>query len=129
MNKFILGLSMVAALSLGASEIGSNMKNMRDGLLEIQDGFLYNNKEGVVAGIAKIKKSNEIFHDKNSVAVYLPTDKKHLGAVTLLSAKRLNSDLDAMGEYIGQNNMFEAAAIHSDVMKDCTRCHAIVRGW
>lgn len=129
MNKFILGLSMVAVMSLGASDIGANMKHMRDGLLEMQDGFLYNNKDAVIAGIAKVKKSNEAFHDKESVATYLPADKKHLGAVTLLSAKRLNADLDAMSEYLGQSNMLEAAAIHSDVMKDCTRCHAIVRGW
>lgn len=129
MKKFVLSLSVLAVFGLQATDINTNMQSMKDGLVEIQDGFLYNNKNGVVSGIAKIKEANEIFHDKESVAKYLPKEKKKLGAVTLLSAKRLSADLDAMSEYISEGKMLEAAEIHSDVMKDCTRCHAIVRGW
>lgn len=129
MKKLLLSLSVFAVLGLQATEINTSMKSMRDGLLEIQDGFLYNNKDAVVSGIKKIKVANEIFSDKESVAIYLPKDKKKMSSVTLMSAKRLNADLDAMSEYIADNKMLEAAELHSDVMKDCTRCHAIVRAW
>lgn len=129
MKKILLSLSVFAVLGLQATEINISMKNMRDGLLEIQDGFLYNNKDAVISGIKKIKIANEIFSDKESVAIYLPKDKKKMSSVTLMSAKRLNADLDAMGEYIADDKMLEAAELHSDVMKDCTRCHAIVRAW
>jgi hypothetical protein len=129
MKKLVLGLSIFAALSLHAGDIGTDMKSMRDGLQEIQDGFLYNNSSSVVSGIDKIEMVNKVFHSKESIESFLPQDKKMLVGVTLLSAKSLNSDLEAMREYIKQNKMLEAAALHSDVMKDCTRCHAIVRGW
>lgn len=129
MKKILLSLSVFAVLGLQATEINISMKSMRDGLLEIQDGFLYNNKDAVISGIKKIKIANEIFSDKESVAIYLPKDKKKMSSVTLMSAKRLNADLDAMGEYIADDKMLEAAELHSDVMKDCTRCHAIVRAW
>jgi hypothetical protein len=129
MKKLVLSLSVLAVLGLQATDINTNMQTMRDGLLEIQDGFLYNNKDAVVVGIKKIEKANEIFHSKEAVEKYLPKEKKKMAGVTLLSAKRLNSDLEAMNAYISDNKMLEAAEIHSDVMKDCTRCHAIVRGW
>lgn len=129
MKKLVLSLSILVSLSLQANDIGSNMKMMRDGLLEVQDGFLYNNKATVVSGIAKIETSNEMFHDKKSVEETLPADKKKLVGVTLLSAQHLKTDLQSMSEYLTQGNMLEAASIYSDVIRDCTRCHAIVRGW
>lgn len=129
MKKLVISLSLLAALGLQASEIGANMKVMRDGLLEIQDGFLYNSKSTVVTGIAKIESSNEMFHDKKTVEAYLPADKKGLIGVTLLSASNLKSDLQTMSAYLGQDKMLEAASVYSDVIRDCTRCHAVVRGW
>ncbi len=129
MKKLVISLSLLAALGLQASDIGANMKVMRDGLLEIQDGFLYNNKTMVMSGVAKIEESNKMFHDKQSVAAYLPENKKQLVGVTLLSAQHLKNDLESMNAYLSQNSMLEAASVHSDVIRDCTRCHAIVRGW
>ncbi|MCX6052859.1 MAG: hypothetical protein NTZ60_10170 [Campylobacterales bacterium] len=129
MKRLVLSLSLLVSLGLQANDIGSNMKMMRDGLLEVQDGFLYNNKATVLSGIAKIETSNEMFHDKKSVETTLPTDKKKLVGVTLLSAQHLKTDLQSMNEYLAQGNMLEAASIYSDVIRDCTRCHAIVRGW
>lgn len=129
MKKLVLSLSILASLGLQASDIGTNMKTMRDGLLEIQDGFLYNSKTTVASGIAKIEASNEMFHNQKSIEVYLPEHKKALVGVTLLSAQHLKADLESMSAYLGQENMLEAASVYSDVIRDCTRCHAIVRGW
>lgn len=129
MKKIVMSLSAFFVLGLYATDINTNMQTMKEGLNSIQDGFLYNNKEAVVSGIETIKEANKIFHSKESVEKYLPKEKKKMVGVTLMSAKRLNADLDAMSEYLSQNNMLEAAVLHSDVIKDCTRCHAIVRGW
>ncbi|MBD3794303.1 MAG: hypothetical protein IE916_02950 [Epsilonproteobacteria bacterium] len=130
MKKILIGLSIVTALGLSANDVMSaNMKSMRDGLVEIQDGFLYNNKDGVLKGIAKIEEANKMFHDKESVAKYLPANKERLSSVALLSSKHLNSNLLEMKEYINQNQLLEASSVHSDVVRNCTRCHAIIRGW
>lgn len=130
MKKILIGLSMVAALGLQASDdINSNMKTMRDGLVEIQDGFLYNSKEMVIKGLVRVKKANEIFHDRKSVSKYLPADKKRLANVALLSAKSLNHSLDEMRQYIESDKINEASASSTAIIQNCTRCHAVVRGW
>ena len=90
MKKLALGLTLLASMGLHANDIALNMKVMREGLLEIQDGFLYNSKPTVISGIAKIEASNDMFHDKKSVEGYLPEEKKGLIGVTLLSAKNMD---------------------------------------
>jgi len=129
MKKLALSLTLLVTMGLEANDIAQNMKVMREGLLEIQDGFLYNSKTTVLGGIAKVESSNEMFHDKKSVEVYLPEDKKGLVGVTLLSAKNMKADLQTMSAYLAQDKMLEAASAYADVIRDCTRCHAVVRGW
>ena len=130
MKKILIGLSVVAALGLQASDtIGSNMKVMRDGLVEIQDGFLYNDKKRVLDGIVQIEKANKIFHDRKSVSKYLPADKKRLANVALLSSKSLDHSLAEMRLYINNDKINEASAASNSVIQNCTRCHAVVRGW
>ena len=48
MKKVLVCLSLFAALGLQADEsVQVTMKDMRDGLVQVQDGFLYNNKENI----------------------------------------------------------------------------------
>jgi hypothetical protein len=130
MKKILLALSVLAVLGLQADDtLNANMKTMRDGLMEIQDGFLYNNKDGVLAGITKIEKANAIFHDQKSVEQYLPKAQQRLSSVAVFSTKYLNSYLAEMKEYVKNDQLLEASSIHSEVVRNCTRCHAIVRGW
>jgi predicted PP-loop superfamily ATPase len=105
------------------------MKDMRDGLQLIQDGFSYNNKEDILIGIAKIQKANEIFSDEKSSAKYLPEKKQRLAKVSFLSAHNLNTSLEQMKEYVKINKIIDASDSISGVVHSCTRCHAIVRGW
>ena len=130
MKTFIVGLSMIAALGLQASDdIALNMKDMRDGLVQIQDGFLYNDKQNIIQGITKVENANKMFHDKKTAYKFLPKDKQKLAGIAELSSKNLNGSLEEMREYVKHNQIIEASAIHSDLVHNCTRCHAIVRGW
>ena len=132
MKKILFGLAVLTALGLQATandEIKTNMKEMRDGLQSIQDGFSYNNKEGILSGIAKIEKANSMFHDQKSAAKHLPAKKQRFAKVSFLSTRTLNTSLSTMKEYVNAGDIINAADSMTGVVKSCTRCHAIVRGW
>ncbi|WP_345991370.1 hypothetical protein [Sulfurimonas sp. HSL-1716] len=130
MKKVLIGLSLLAALGLHADDnIQGSMKNMRDGLLQVQDGFLYNNKDSILKGIDKIKKANSAFHDAKSSASFLPQDKKRFSKVAYINVKNLNFYLDTMKEYVKAGSIVNASDAYSGVVHSCTHCHAITRGW
>ncbi len=130
MKKVLLCLCVLTILGLQASDdIGANMKGMRDGLVEIQDGFLYNQKDSILSGIKKIEKLNDELHSKKTVLALLPKDKKRFLNIALISAKSLASNLQEMREYIEQNHYTEASSTNAIIIRNCTRCHSVVRGW
>ena len=132
MKKILLGLAVLAALGLQATandELKTNMTEMRDGLQQIQDGFSYNNKDGILAGITKIQQANQMFHDSKSAAKHLPKNKQKFSKVSFLSVNSLNANLEQMKEYVNVNKIVDASDSLAGVVHSCTRCHAIVRGW
>lgn len=130
MKKILLGLFVITTLSLQAQyTMETNMKDMRDGLQAIQDGFSYNNREGILEGIAKIRKANEMFATQEAAAKFLPKDKKRLAKISFLSTKTLNISLEEMKAYVETGKIIDASNSMSRVMHSCTRCHALVRGW
>jgi len=129
MKKVLLGLTVAAVMSLGATEIGENMKNMRDGLIQIQDGFLYNQKSNILAGITKVEETNKKLHNKKFIASFLPEAKKGFLNIALISSKSLSSNLAEMREYVNHDQFTEASSANAVIVRNCTRCHAVVRGW
>ena len=132
MKKILFGLAVIAALGLQATasdNLQANMKEMRDGLQQIQDGFSYNKKSWILDGISKVKKANSMFQDTKSATAYLPKNKQKFSKVAFLSAHSLNSSLDQMKEYVSLGKIVAASDSISGVVHSCTRCHAIVRGW
>ena len=115
--------------SLASDQLTVSMKDMRDGLQSIQDGFSYNNKDDILSGIAKIQKANEMFHDTKSSAKFLPADKQRYAKVSFLSANNLNFSLNQMKDYVEMGKIVDASDSLSGVVHSCTRCHAIVRRW
>ena len=130
MKKILLGLAVLTALGLQANdEMKTNMAEMRSGLQSIQDGFSYNNKADILAGIERIQQANNMFHDEASAAKFLSNGNKSKARVSYLSTRTLNTSLNTMREYINTGDVINAADSMTGVVKSCTRCHAIVRGW
>lgn len=130
MKKTLLCLSIFTALNLQADyTMATNMKEMRDGLQSIQDGFSYNYKEGILEGIAKIQEANKAFDTQSEAANFLPENKKHLAKLSYLSARTLNFGLEEMKMYVEADKIIDASSSMSRVIHSCTRCHALVRGW
>ena len=130
MKKVLVCLSLFAALGLQADDsVQVTMKDMRDGLVQVQDGFLYNNKENILSGIDKITKANKIFHDEKSASSCLPVDKKKYSQIAYISTKNLNLYLSKMKSYVEDGSIVNASDAYSGVIHSCTHCHAITRGW
>jgi hypothetical protein len=130
MKKVLVCLSLFTALGLQADDsIQVTMKNMRDGLVQVQDGFLYNNKQDILSGIDKITKANKIFHDEKSAASFLTGDKKKYSQIAYISTKNLNLYLTTMKSYAEDGSIVNASDAYSGVIHSCTHCHAITRGW
>jgi hypothetical protein len=130
MKKILISLSLLAAVGLQAADsVGATMKDMRDGMVQVQDGFLYNNKTIILDGIEKIKKANSVFHDAKSAEAILPADKKKYSKIAYISTKNLNMYLSTMKDFVKDDSLVNASDAYSGVVRSCTHCHAITRGW
>lgn len=130
MKKILISLSLLAAVSLQATDsVPVTMKNMRDGMVQVQDGFLYNNKDSILKGIEQIQKANSVFHDVKSAEVMLPTDKKKYAKIAYIETKNLNMYLSAMKDFVQDGSIVNASDAYSGIVHSCTHCHAITRGW
>ncbi len=128
MKKIVMSVVLVATLS-AAENVAASMKEMRDGLVQVQDGFLYNSKTSILDGIKKIKTANAVFHDEKSASSFLPQDKKKYSKMAYLSTKNLNMYLSTMKESVESGSIVSASDAYSGVVHSCTHCHAITRSW
>ncbi len=130
MKKILISLGLLGVMSLQAADsVSVTMKDMRDGLSQVQDGFLYNNKASILDGISKIQKANAIFHDEKSAATVLPQDKKKFSKMAYISTKNLNMYLSTMKDFVNDGSIVNASDAYSGVVHSCTHCHAITRSW
>ena len=130
MKKLLIALSLLGAIAVQASEdIPLTMKNMRDGMILIQDGFLYNKKDSILNGIQKVQQANSIFRDAKCAESILPSQKKKYATIAYISAKNLNTYLGKMKEFVEENSTINASDTYSGIIHSCTHCHAITRGW
>ena len=127
--KVILATSLVASLSVADdSIILKEMKHMRDGMNQINDGFFYGKKDKMIDGLNSLRDANNIFNTQDDVKKYLPAKVKHMSGMSFNTARKINKNIDKMKKSINKNNFAKASAIYSDIMSSCISCHATVRG-
>jgi len=107
----------------------TEMKNMRDSMNQINDGFFYNKKEKITQGLDSLKSANKIFKTQSDVKMYLPEKTKHMSGISFNNAKKIDTNIEKMKKYIAKNNYRKASNIYMDIINSCTSCHSIVRGW
>ncbi len=130
LTRIVLFTSLVANL-LFANEtvLIKEMKNMRDGMNQINDGFFYHKKDDIINGLKLVKDANKIFKTQTDVKKYLPKKVKHMFGLSYSTARKVNVNIDKMKKLINQNNFSKASDVYVDIIKSCTSCHAIVRDW
>jgi len=127
MKKVMLALVMSSVMALADSTtVDATMKLMKQGMDDVQSGFLYNNKEALAKGISTLENANAIFSTVD-VATFIPHNNKI--QVTKNINKNLADDLKAFKKALKEQDFSAATANYGKVMNDCLSCHIIIRGW
>jgi len=126
MKKVILALVACSALTFASeSTIDATMKLMKQGMDQIQLGFMYNSKDDIKRGIDTVENSNAIFkHVK--VSDFMKSNKT---AVATNINKNMTKDLKALKEAVNSGKYNEATKQYGKVLNECLSCHTIIRGW
>ncbi|MDP3588805.1 MAG: hypothetical protein Q8R58_12210 [Sulfuricurvum sp.] len=126
----ILALSALLSAGLAADEtLVSNMSQMEHGLNGIQKGFLYNTPELIKAGVSDIQKANALFHNADATKKYLPKEKRHMTNIAFNASKRIDSASASLLKALDKREYVKAHQSYSEIVNECTACHAVVRGW
>lgn len=123
--------AVVLTVSVSSAEdvMKKSMSLMEQGMTQIQQGFLNNNVELIRSGSKLVRDGNNLFSDKEVIAQYLQSDKKHMVNVAANAAKRIDLDVNVLELNLDDKAYINAANAYSDILNACARCHSIVRSW
>lgn len=127
MKKVILALALTSAATFASdTTVNATMQLMKQGMEQIQKGFLYNSKSDIVQGINTVENSSEIFKFVD-VTKFI----KHNNKVTVTKniTSNLQKDLESFKKAVADNKFADATALYGKVTNDCLSCHTIIRGW
>jgi len=126
MKKIVLALVACSALTFASdTTIDATMKLMKQGMNQIQMGFMYNSKDDIKRGIETVENSDAIFkHVK--VSDFIKSKKT---TVAKNINNNLTKDLKSLKEAVNSGKYSEATKQYGKVLNDCLSCHTIIRGW
>lgn len=100
------------------------MDSMRDGMVEVQDGFFYNKLEKMMSGIKKVEDTLSV--DKKKL---LPENKAHMIGMATNTSIKIQNSLKKMKTAINSKQFAVASEEYTNIVNSCTQCHKVVRGW
>lgn len=131
--KIILIASLVSSFALAKEDFKKQniekMRVMEKGLNAIQKGFLYNSLNMVKEGSKQIKGEVKLYYKKRFIRSFLPEGKQQMENIAIITSQRLKLAIDELDYYVKENNMRKAEESFTNIVKTCTDCHSIVRGW
>jgi len=125
--KKIVWILVVCSTMVFSSEttIDATMKLMKQGMDQIQMGFMYNSKDDIKRGIETVKNSDAIFQYVK-VGDFMNSNKV---AVATNINKNMAKNLQALQKAVDNAKYSEATKQYGKVLDDCLSCHTIIRGW
>lgn len=132
LKNILLSITVLSSLSFAETPAELNAKTMigmESGLNNIQKGFLYNNFDLVKYGAEQIMKENVIYHDRKIIKSMLPQGKQQMENIAMITSNRIDNSITELKTYIEINDIRKAQDAFVNVLKACTDCHNIVRGW
>ena len=105
------------------------MQKMRDSMNKINDGFFYNKSKKIMEGLGELRSSNKVFGSPAELKKYLPKKVSHMAGMSFNTVTKINNHIGKMEKYVSKNNFRKASSEYTNIINNCTSCHAIVRGW
>jgi cytochrome c556 len=127
MKKVILALALTSVATFASDKtIDATMQLMKQGMEQVQKGFMYNSKSDIIQGIETIENSNSIFKNVD-VTTFIP--KNHKVRVTQNITHNLESNLKRLKKDVKAGKFADATAGYGKVLNNCVACHTSIRGW
>jgi len=126
MKKVLLALAATSMLAIANdTTIDATMGLMTQGLNQVQNGFINNDKKEISAGVDILHNANAIF-EKVDVKTFIPHNKKE--QVTKNISRNFSDDVKALKKAIDANDYTTATKVYGKVLSNCMACHRTVRG-
>jgi len=132
LKNILLSLTVLCTITFAETPAELNartMIGMESGLNNIQKGFLYNNFDLVKYGANQIMKENIVYHDREVIKSILPKGKQQMENIALITSNRVDNSITELKTYIDLKDIRKAQDAFINVVKACTDCHNIIRGW
>lgn len=132
LKNVLLSLTVLCTITLAETPAELNartMIGMESGLNNIQKGFLYNNLDLVKYGADQIIKENTVYHNRDVIKSILPKGKQQMENIALITSNRIDNSITELKTYIELKDVRKAQDAFVNVVKACTDCHNIIRGW
>lgn len=125
MKKVLLALATTSVFALANdTTIDATMGLMTQGLQQVQNGFINNDKKEISSGVDILHNANAIF-EKVDVTTFIPNNKK--GQVTKNISKHFSKDVKALKKAVDANDYSTATKEYGKVLSNCMACHKTVR--
>lgn len=108
------------------------MKSMADGLMRIQEGILYNDRETLLAGVRSLKLVQEGYLTKHGEALkkYMPDNPTFAMSLAKKSEMDIERYVRMMREDIfSRHDYSNIAAGYTHIVQECVGCHQKLRKW
>lgn len=131
MRKIILLPLLVLGFANAAETNTTNravtMQGLEDGMVSIQKGLMYNNKDMVKEGVVGIKKHTkdiDSFHIENEAGSSFKANKYATN-----EAKSISHLADEMRDAFVKGNDSRVLDTYRKIQSRCMTCHKLVRKW
>jgi len=125
MKKVLLVLATTSVFAFANdTTINATMGLMTQGLQQVQNGFINNDKQEISSGVEILHNANSIFETVD-VTTFIPNNKK--GQVTKNISKHFSKDVKALKKAVDANDFSAATKEYGKVLSNCMACHKTVR--
>ncbi len=124
-KKMLLVLATTSIFALANdTTVNATMGLMTEGLQQVQTGFVNNNKDEVVAGIAILDSANAIFSTVD-VSTFIPNNRKV--KVTKNISENFTTNIKKLKKAVEASDYTTATKQYGRVISNCMACHKAVR--
>ena len=124
-------LSLLLATSVFAeskADMAQDMRTMLSAMQEIEAAGFYNNKEGMQAGVKKLKSGLSSLLSTDAKE-YLPDDQAYANKFAKKNATMITMYADDLIDSLNHNKMEDALENYALILKQCTSCHIRIRSY
>ena len=126
--KILWILGILVCGTFAQSSLVRIMQNMEYAINLMEKGFLYNKREWIDEGLAELRVLNKELRHIDPHTYLSVAQRRNINVVGGI-VDRSAENIEALDQYLKQNEMIKSTNLYGRLLSGCMSCHAIVRGW